>query len=69
MILPASVQSITGWLCVLLIFPDPFPVLAPVQMIFFGAGFSILIWLIDGHYTGHFTSGTEISQCIHSPPD
>ncbi len=47
MILPASVQSITGWLCVLLIFPDPFPVLAPVQMIFFGAGFSILIWLID----------------------
>lgn len=47
MILPASVQSVTGWLCVLLILPDPFPVLVPVLMILFGAGFSILIWLID----------------------
>ena len=47
MIIPASIQSIAGWLCVLLILPDPFPVLAPVLMIFFGTGFTILIWLID----------------------
>jgi len=47
MVLPAAIQSIAGWLLVSLILPDPFPVLAPVLMIFFGTGFTILIWLID----------------------
>lgn len=47
MAIPAAIQSIAGWLGVSLILPDPFPVLAPVLMIFFGTGFAILIWLID----------------------
>jgi len=47
MVIPASVQSITGWLLVSLILPATFPVLAPMLMILFGTGFSILIWLID----------------------
>lgn len=47
MVLPAALQSVTGWLLVSLLLPDPFPVLAPVLMVLFGAGFAALIWLID----------------------
>ncbi|KAF5089870.1 DUF2070 family protein [Methanospirillum sp. J.3.6.1-F.2.7.3] len=47
MVFPAVIQSLAGWLLVSFILPDPFLVLAPVLMIFFGTGFTILIWLID----------------------
>lgn len=47
MVIPAAIQSIAGWLLVSLILPGTFPVLAPMLMVFFGTGFTILIWLID----------------------
>lgn len=47
MLLPAAIQSIAGWVGVSEILPGTFPLLAPVLMVFFGTGFSVLIWLID----------------------
>lgn len=47
MILPAAVQSLCGWILVSFILSNPFTVLAPVLMVFFGAGFAGLIWMIE----------------------
>ncbi|MDD1729554.1 MAG: DUF2070 family protein, partial [Methanospirillum sp.] len=46
-IVPALIQSLAGYVGGLLIFPEPFKVLAPVLFLLFGTGFGVLIWLID----------------------
>jgi putative membrane protein len=46
-IVPAIVQSLTAYTGGLLIFSNPFMILAPVLLILFGSGFAGLIWLID----------------------
>ncbi|PWR72818.1 DUF2070 family protein [Methanospirillum lacunae] len=46
-ILPALIQSLTGYVGGLFIFPQPFLTLAPILFLLFGTGFAILIWLID----------------------
>ncbi len=46
-ITPALIQSLTGYIGGLFIFPQPFVTLAPVLFLLFGTGFAILIWLID----------------------
>ncbi len=47
MVLPALVQSLAGYAGGVLIFPDPFFLFVPIILLFFGIGFSVLIWLID----------------------
>lgn len=46
-VLPALIQSLTGYLGGLIIFTDPFQTLAPILFLLFGTGFAGLIWLID----------------------
>lgn len=47
MVLPALVQSLAGYAGGVLVFPDPFVLFVPIILLFFGIGFSVLIWLID----------------------
>ncbi|MFH0967499.1 MAG: DUF2070 family protein, partial [Methanobacteriota archaeon] len=46
-VFPAIIQSLTAYLGGLLIFSEPFMILAPVLLLLFGSGFAGLIWLID----------------------
>ncbi len=47
MIIPAIIQSLVGYAGGILIFANSFLLIVPIILLFFGLGFSILIWLIE----------------------